>query len=157
MTNWVLGSGEAVVDRYQSHLHKGVVALLPQVLARIDARGRQFLVEEVDFGRPIGETVCVPTTDADKIVWAQRPKRYGLTRFVKNRTAEPCGSVVVILKRDDRPNLFILITAFVGRKPEPEPWDRNATAQSVVFWSSCALLWGSEPIIPGTETNVCPW
>lgn len=25
------------------------------------------------------------------------------------------------------------------------------------FWSSHALVWGSEPIVPGTETATCPW
>ncbi len=155
---WKLGSGEVVADRHQSHLHSGVAALLPEVLARISAGGRQFLVEEVDFGRLIGETVCVATSDADEIIFAQRLRRAGLTRFVKNRIAEPCGSVVVILKKDDRdPSTYVLITAFIGHKPEPEPWDRNATEQSAAFWGSHALIWGSEPTVPGTETSVCPW
>ena len=161
MTTWVLGSGEPVVDRYQSHLHSAVEVLLPEALARIDARGRQFLIEEVDFSRPIGKTVCVATSDADEIVFAQRPRRAGLSRFVKNRVAESCDSVVVILKTasgaEAAMGAYVLVTAFVGHKPEPEPWDRNATPQSVVFWNSHAMIWGSEPVVPGTETNMCSW
>ncbi|MFA6272089.1 MAG: hypothetical protein WC693_03195 [Patescibacteria group bacterium] len=152
----MLKSGEAVIDRHQSHLHPGVVALLPDALRRIDAVGRNFLIEEVDFGQLIGETVCVQTTDADKIVWAKRPGRFGLTRFVKNRTTELCSVVTIILKRDGREDFYILITAFVGHRPEPEPWDRNATEQSVAFWRSHALVWGYEAIVPGTETDECP-
>ena len=158
MSNWVLGSGEAVVDRHQSHLHPGVAALLPEALARINAGGRQFLTEEVVFDHVVGETVCVPTTDADKIVFAQRPRRAGLTRFVKSRAAEPCSALTVILMTArGEAGAYVLVTAFVGHRPEPEPWDRNATEQSVAFWDSHALVWGSEPTIPGTETTVCPW
>ena len=154
--NWKLASGEAVLDRYNSHAHNSVRHLLPDVFARVLSQGRNFFIEEVDLDQIIGETVCVPTTDADEIVWAQRPKRFGLTRFVKNRTAEQCSKVVVILKKGDRGD-YVLITAFVGSRPEPEPWDRNATPKSVEFWSTHALVWGSEEIIHGTETNQCPW
>lgn len=162
MESWILGSGEAVVDRAQSHLHLGVAVLLPEALARIDARGRQFLIEEVDFGRLIGETVCVGTTDADEIVFAQRPRRAGLTRFVKNRVAEPCSAVTVILKMGDRSSTYVLITAFLGQLAEKEPWDRSIRtddefARAKNFWSAHALVWGSESIVPGTETTVCPW
>lgn len=161
-----LKSGEDVIDRYQSHLHESVLSHLPTALARIDSRGRKFLVEEVSFDSPIGETICVPTGLGDEIVFAKRPKRFGLTRFVKNRAAEPCSSVVVILKADDNGG-YILITAFVGCRPEPEPWDsRNFSQQANPqkaeqlareFWNSHALVWGCEEVIPNTETTACPW
>lgn len=152
-----LASGEAVYDRHNSHVHGEMLSLLPEALAKVDANGRKFFIYEQDFGRVVGETVCVPTTDTDEIVWAKRPKRFGHSRFVKNRSPEPCSKVVVILKQDDYESYYVLITAFVGHRPEPEPWDRNATANSRVFWNSHALVWGSEPIVPGTETSVCPW
>lgn len=154
----LLMSGEPVVDRYNSHLRESVAALLPVALAQISSQDRSFLIEEVDFGWPIGETTCLPTGPVDKIVYARRPKRSGLTRFVKGRAPEPCSSVVVILKTaDDEPEAYVLVTAFIGHKPEPEPWDRNATANSRAFWNTHALVWGSEPVILGTETSECPW
>lgn len=154
---WVLKSGEIVVDRHQSHLHQSVAHLLPDALSQIETRGRNFFIEEVDFGRPIGETICVATGHDDKIVYAKRPKRFGFSRFVKNRTPEPCDRIMVILKRDDFKDYYVLITAFVGHRPEPEPWDRNANGNSLAFWNSHALVWGCEPVIPGTETSKCPW
>jgi len=153
-----LRSGEPVVDRYNSHLHPSVAAVLPAALARVDSNGRSFLIEEVDSGRPIGETTCLPTGPGDEIVYARRPKRSGLTRFVKGRVPEPCSSVVIILKTaDGELGAYVLLTAFIGHKPEPEPWDRNATANSRSFWRTHALVWGSEPVIPGTEISECPW
>ena len=70
---------------------------------------------------------------------------------------KPCDKVVVILKKDDFEDYYVLITAFIGHRPEPEPWDRNANGNSLEFWNSRALVWGCEPTIPDTETNVCPW
>lgn len=145
-----LDSGEEVVDRPRSHLHPGVGELLPEALSKISANGRSFLIEEVDFGRPIGEKMCVVTGPDDEIVFAQRPHRFGLTRFVKNRRPEPCTSVVVILKKAEDADYYVLITAFIGHRPEPEPWDRNATAASFAFWDQHALVWGSEPVVAGT-------
>jgi len=157
---WRLKSGEEVVDRFRSHLHSTVAPLLPDALARVEGRERQFLVEEVDFGRIVGQSTCVATGPGDEIVFAQRPGRWGLTRFIKNRQPEPTTSVVVILKTaagKGHEGKYVLVTAFLGRKAEPEPWDPRATAASRDFWGSHALIWGSEPIVPGTETIVCPW
>ena len=81
---WKLKSGERVVDRHRSHLHESVVPLLPAALAQIDSNGRNYFVEGVDFDQPIGETICVATGPGDEIVYAQRPNRAGLTRFVEN-------------------------------------------------------------------------
>lgn len=152
-----LGSGEEVFDRHNSHAHGEVASLLPEALAAIESHGRKFFIHEHDFGRVVGETICVPTRPSDEIVFAKRPKRFGHSRFVKNRQPEPCTKAVVILKRDDYEDYYVLITAFVGHRPEPEPWDRNATARSSEFWATHALVWGAEEVIPGTETTVCPW
>ena len=153
-----LGSGQLVIDRPQSHLHESVLQILKEALSRVHLSGEQFSLQRVDFEEVVGETVCVVTSDKDEVIFAQRPKRFGLSRFVKNRTPEPCSSVCMILKRaEDQVNTYVLITAFIGVCPEPEPWDRNATEKSIEFWSSHALVWGSEEVVPGTETTECPW
>lgn len=164
-----LGSGEVVYDRPRSHIHGEVASLLPEALGRIESAGRSFFIEEVDFGQIIGETTCVATRPGDQIIYAKRPKRYGHSRFVLNRTPEPCSSLVVILMKaqDGDYDYYVLITAFVGHRPEPEPWDRRnfsqqpnpakAERRSRKFWANYALVWGSEPIVPGTETTKCPW
>jgi hypothetical protein len=132
--------------------------LLPEALSHVESGGCEFIVTQVDFDRIVGESVCVATEAGDQIVYAQRPKRFGLTRFVKNRKPEPCKSVVVILKTaDGQLGAYVLLTAFIGQKAEPEPWDRNATAKSREFWNFHALVWGAEPIIDGTQTTSCPW
>lgn len=130
--------------------------VLCEALSLVHLSTEQFSVQQVDFDQVVGETTCVATSDTDEIVFAQRPCRRGLTRFVLKRQPDPATSVVVILKRIEEGN-YLLITAWIGKKSEPEPWDKNATENSVKFWSSHALVWGSEEIIKGTETTVSPW
>lgn len=159
MADWLLADDTPVVDRAASHIHETAAAFLAPTLARIEPRDRKFLVETVEFDFIVGETICVATGAGDQIVYAQRPGRRGLSRFVKNRKPEPTNAVSVVLKKNDRGDgdYYVLITAWCGHAAEPEPWDRNATEKSVAFWNSHALVWGSEPTIPGTETTVCPW
>ena len=154
-----MGSGQRVVDRSNSHIHPGVLSLISEVLRKIHFYGEIDAIQ-VDFENVVGNSIRVSTSTEDEIIYAMRPssKGRGLTRFVKNREPRPSKSVTVILmKAKWADNLYVLISAFIGEKPEPEPWDPHATAQSVSFWNHNALVWGSEEIIPGTETTVCPW
>lgn len=154
-----LASGEPVVDRKDSHVasHAAVLPLLAETFSHVHTYGREEFCEEIGFGRVVGKTICVATSDADEIVYAKRPGRRGLTRFVKNRDPESTSSVTACFKRTTG-GTFLLMTAFIGSRAPAEPWDRRwATEESVHFWNSHALVWGEEETIPGTETTVCPW
>lgn len=156
-----LASGELVVDRKDSHVasHESVMPLLAETFSQISSEGRETFCDEVDFGRNIGETICVHTNSSDdqNIVFAQRPNRLGLTRFVKDRTVEPTSKVTACFKRTSGGG-YLLMTAFVGGRAPAEPWDTKfADASSREFWSTHALIWGEEKTILGTETNQCPW
>lgn len=150
----LLKNGERVSDRHKSKITKELLSLLPEALATIEANKQNFFIAEVDMQRVVGETICVETNDNDEIVYAKRVfvKNERLTRFVKNRSAEPCQFITVILKRDQNDlTHYIMIDAFIGKKAEPEPGDPNENDNSVIFWSKHALVYGSQEIIPGTE------
>ena len=159
---WVLADGAEVRDRQDSHLqthaqaYPALLAALPEAFSKINPQGRDFIAEEADMGRVIGNSILVATSDQDEIVYAQRLNRVGLTRFVKNREAEPCRHIVVLLKKAQE-GFYILLTAFVGKLVPNEPWDENAEPESVPFWNTHALIWGHEETVPGTETSDCPW
>lgn len=161
--SWQLADGTPVVDRKDSHFtshaeeYPKLLAILSEALRKIDPQGRDFIAEEVDMGCVIGGSICVETRPGEVVTFAQRPNRPGLTRFVKNREPEPCKYLTVILKRAGEGKLYVLMTAFVGRRVPDEPWSEYATPQSVPFWNTHALIWGFGPIIPDTETNMCPW
>jgi hypothetical protein len=132
--------GFQVVDRHNSHNHTSDMELLAEAISRIETNGRQFLVTELDMGRIVGATHCVETDGTDDIYYETRPGRRGPSRMVRNRKPEPCSHMVVILKKEDMGRFYILITSFVGKMAEPEPWDRNATPRSESFWANHALI-----------------
>jgi hypothetical protein len=146
----------AVLDRPNSHTHMAP-DLLTEVIARLEPPALPFVKLRVDLGRVVGQSICVQTGTQDAIVYARRVNRQGPTRFVCDRRPVDCHSVIVILKATAMPKAFILISAFIGDHAEPEPWDRNATPAAWEFWRHHALIWGAEPVVPGSETSHCPW
>ena len=148
--------GKAVYDRMDgSHFHPegGLTPeLLSVALGEIDTRDRNILGEVVEFEKPVGETTCVGVGPEDEVVMVYRKGRRGQTPMVKNRGAEPCSTVKVVLTRDRHPGSrgsYELLTAFVGKDSPIEPWDPNyhnedAQRSSEEFWSSHALLYDEE-------------
>ncbi len=136
-----LASGEYVFDRPRSHLHGDIGELLAEVLAQIESANADLIVRQVDLKRVVGKRICVETSSADTIVFARRQNRKGLTRFVVGRDPEDCSSVVVVLKKDEYSETYVCITAYVGERSEPEPWDPHATENSVPFWQTHAMIW----------------
>lgn len=147
-------------DRASSHIHNqgNIKSLLSQALASVEPKDRPFITESVDFGREVGRSVCIETKEGDEIIFAQRQGRQELTRFVKGREPEPTSSITFGLLRDKEPgqNQYICLFAYMGPKSEVEPWDKNANDAARTFWSSHALVWGTEPVVEGTETKEEP-
>ncbi len=146
-----LKSGESVFDRNRSHLHGTVRDFLAEAFGKTECLGRDFIAEQVDLGRIIGHGGRVKTTDADDIVYARRYGRKGLSRFVLGRSPDPTCYVTIVLKRDGLSEDFLCLTAYVGPKSEPEPWDVHATPASLEFWQNHALIWDGEEIVPNSE------
>lgn len=155
-----LATGEPVHDRpHESHFathadaNPELPALVAEALGQVHSGG--FIATAVDLGREVGRSICVPADASEDIVFARRPNRHGLTRFVRGKQPVPTSSVSVVAR--PREDWYELLTAWVGALAPPEPWDRNATAESAEFWSRHALVWGAEEVIPGTETSARPW
>ena len=144
--------GAEVYDRPDSHFHSegGMTAdLLASALSVIDTEGRSFLKEKVDFDHPIGETTCVEVGPEDEIVMVYRKGRSGQTPMVKNREANPCSSVVAILKKDrsvkDKP-VYELVTSYIGIDSPREPWDPGISTEeeknaSEEYWRTHAIIY----------------
>lgn len=158
-----LKNGAPVYDRPVSHIHTEydkIYEMLTDVLPDISLSGtNEVFTCSHDFGDVIGESIRVVTDEHDEIVYAQRYRRKGLTRFAKNRTLRPTSVLTVCLKRDSYVDIeqYILMTAYIGEQAPPEPWDKDATPESALYWKQNALVWGTVPVVPGTETTDCPW
>lgn len=126
-----------------------------EVISSIDAEGNVVRVE-TDLGRVIGETDLVETTEQDEIVYARRPLRgVQYSRFVKNKSSSPTSWVTVDLRKDGEN--YRIYTAFVGRLAPSFPGGDFLAEKSREFWSTHALVWGSQEVVLGTETTECPW
>ena len=110
---------------------------------------------EGDTGEIIGMSSLVETVNGDKIVYALRPLRKTYSRFVKNKKPVPTSWVTIDIRQKD--DEYFLYTAFVGRLTPSFPGGDYLPEQSKEFWSKHALVWGSQEIVPGTETTICPW
>jgi len=166
-----LAAGEPVIDRVNSHVKSRALGrkLLADSLNRVNPRGNAFHLEQVNFGTVVGNSNCVPTSPGDRIIFAQRPGRRGYTRFVKGRRPEPCNSVVVIIKAiiEGGQRLYVLVTAFVGKAAQPEPWDTKAILnqdnpsiaywEALEFWENHALIWDPAEVVAGSTISRCPW
>lgn len=148
--------GYEVYDRVDSHFHAEgglTLELLKEALSYMYANGANFKVKVVHFKRIVGINNCVAIRNFDEVVMVYRKGRKGPTPMVKNRGGEPCKEITIIIRKDkENTNRYTLITAFVGGKSQPEPWDKRLKpgskelAESIEFWQTHALLYNEELI-----------
>ena len=110
---------------------------------------------DIDTGSTIGTSDLVETTDESEIVYAKRPIRSIYSRFAKNTKPTPTSWITIALKK--KGGDYWLHTAFVGKEVPSFPGGDYRPDESREFWSKHALVWGSQDIVPGTETTKCPW
>jgi len=77
------------IPKKHMRLHEADMPMVVQAIGKIDVMNETFIKTTVDFGRVIGSTICVPTTEDDEIVFASRVGRQTKTRFVIGRSPEP--------------------------------------------------------------------
>jgi hypothetical protein len=154
-----LASGEKVFLRSTSHVHDNpeLEKYLTTALGKIVSNNQNFIEGEVDFGETIGLSRCVTTLPTDEIIFAMRIGRKGYTRFVKHRDPEPTSKLTIILTKDKQTNGYFVLTTYIGSRSELEPWDYRATDKALEFWKHHALVYGTEPIVEGTETSEPKW
>lgn len=136
---------------HQSKLRAAVEKVIPT----LDG-GPDWIRIEHDTGDVVGTTDLVATTDGDDIVYAKRPRRQTYSRFVKGKQSLPTSWITIALRKTEE-HEYKLYTAFVGRSTPSFPGGDYLPEQSKEFWSKHALVWGSQEVIPGSETKECPW
>lgn len=113
---------------------------------------------QIDTGEVIGTTDLLLTTQEDDIVYAKRVARSTYSRFVKNKQPTPTSTIVVDIRHDrNSPTDYFLYTTYIGPLTPSFPGGNYLPEQSIEFWSTHALVWGTQEIIPGSETTICPW
>jgi hypothetical protein len=153
---------EVIFDPVNSHIatHFADTPLLKaaviEALKNTDVDGDDMFFE-YNFGRVIGTTDLVETTDTDEVVFAIRTNRDVYTRFTTSQQPQDCPTVTIALKKHDDDGCYVLWSAWIGYIGPAFPGDANETPDSKLYWSCHALVWGRQDVQPGTETTVCPW
>ena len=113
---------------------------------------------QIDTGEIVGTSDLIKTTPGDDIIYAKRVARSTYSRFVKNKQPTPTTFIVIDIRQNtNRQTDYYLYTAYVGTLTPSFPGGKHLPEQSIEFWSTHALVWGTQEIIPGSETTVCPW
>ncbi|MDB5264702.1 MAG: hypothetical protein JWN64_273 [Parcubacteria group bacterium] len=134
--------------------HPKLLDVVEHIIPTLEGGGEWIRVEK-DLGEIIGTTDLVETVEGDEIVYALRPRRSIYSRFVKGKESTPTSWITIALRKSE--GGYDLYTAFVGRDTPSFPGGDHLSEQSKEFWSTHALVWGSQEVIPGTETPLCPW
>ena len=99
----------------------------------------------VDFGKVVGKTACVKTTEQDDIRMECRPGRELPSRVVYNREAEDTSLLTVGICTDDD-GLETVFTSFYGELAPKELNDPRLNdeerPEAEAFWATHALIVG---------------
>lgn len=154
-------NGIYVYDRAVSHFHEegGLTKeLLSEAISKIEFNKHVGSVRNivVKMGRVVGKTSCVALQPNDDVVFVYRKNRIGRTPMVRNREAEDCDSITVVLKRKSK-NEAVMLTGYIGTGSPREPWDRalsnKARYESIRFWKQHALVF-NENTVDWTRTKI---
>jgi hypothetical protein len=135
------------------------------------------------MGRVVGEMDLVDTHPSDwegpeetRIRWARRVNRETWTPLVVREKRPLTNFVVVVLKHLELaqfdpqtldPKLLEpdmagrqqhdLYTTYIGRKTPSLPGDTYEAEESLPYWLSHALIWGTQAVQEDTVKFDCPW
>jgi hypothetical protein len=164
---YTLNGIQVIVDPVNSHAAThledtpGLGGLLAEVLAKkevdVYAEGDgDTMIFDMDLERPVGVSYQVPTDETDDIVYAVRKNRDTYMRFTRSRPPEPTSCVSVILKRETN-SRYSLFSGWVGPRTPAIPGTQHATPESFDFWTTHALVWGTQEVDEASITTQCPW
>lgn len=117
------------------------------------------VAKDIDMGKIIGNSDVVKIDQTDDVIYAMRKNRndQGYVPFTKSRTSEPSSLISMYLTKIDS-ETYLLASAWIGSYELPKfPQMKDATSESIPYWTNHAFVWGSQEIIPGSVQRTCPW
>lgn len=153
-------NGERVffdIEKTNIRLHiienNNLLTLMKEAIEKSDVTGDKVALQ-VDLGRVVGTTSCVPTDENDEIVYAKRIDREKYSRFVKHRELLPTTSVVVILFKES--DGYMVWSGWCGELLPQEPDGEGGTRTARDFEQTHALVFDPRIIQSDTITNKEP-
>lgn len=132
-----------------------LLTLAKELLSSQTISGEVAAIEH-DFGRTIGGSEVVETTEKDTIVYAKRLKHETFSRFVRKRQLKPTSFLSMSLKKWDDGS-YEVSDIWFGRQMPAFPLDETATAESKSFWKSHAFVFEGQLLQFRTLTKEAPY
>lgn len=144
-------SGHVIVipEETVEHLkaHPDVWDVLKEAVGLLVLDG-SFCAKDVDLGRVIGKSGCVPASkiSVDEVTtFALRTNRTRPSRVVVADKVDTSKVSIIAAPKDE--STYTLFTAWIGELAPKEPGDAASEAEregSLAFWTSHALVWDAE-------------
>ena len=131
----------------------GLLVLVIELIRQSEISGENVGIE-FDFGKVIGKTSCVETTDEDEVVYAKRKQRDSFSRFVKNRELEDTTLVSAVFFKKNYG--YLLWSAWCGALVPTSPDSEGRMKTSEGFWQNHALVYDKDLIQEGTVQSDRP-
>ncbi len=151
----VLKSGEQVYNRDSTHVDKVIKDLVLDVLPSIESNDEVHFEKSITFPSNIGICRVVNTTSNDQIYYAVRKNRKGYSRIVKGKEGEQSNVLSLALLKSSETK-YILITAYIGDRAGPEPYDKYCMPSDKEYWLNHAFVEELVEIDKNTITNIPP-
>jgi hypothetical protein len=132
-----------------------ILSLAKELLAATKLTGAKVSIEH-DFGRVIGTTEIVETTEKDAIVYAKRMKQPNYSRFVKRRQFAPSNYLSMLITKDDSGN-YELQDVWIGRHAPPFPTEEEKAPESETYWANHAIVLDGQALQLRTLTKDAPF
>jgi hypothetical protein len=127
-----------------------LVWALQQISSR-DYPGSQIVfTAELQKDRP-GINPVLSTHPGDSIVYAQRPGKKWLSRFVRDRSPERTGKLTLVLRK--RRGDYLLADLYWSSPVPGEPGSNRESTEGTGFWKNHAFVYMPELVEPGTEID----
>lgn len=153
----VLKSGEQVYNRDSTHVDKVIKDLVLGVLPSIESNDEVHFEKSITFPNNIGICRVVRATFNDQIYYAVRKNRKGYSRIVKGKEGEQSNILFLVLhKYPEDGTKYVLITAYIGDRAGPEPYDKYCMPSDKEYWLNNAFVEELVEIDNNTITNIPP-
>lgn len=132
-----------------------ILTLAKEMLAQESLNDEEIDIEH-DFGRVIGNSEIVETTAKDTIVYAKLLKREDYSRFVRKRSLLPSNYLSMSVRRI-ADNTYEIIDIWIGRLAPPFPSEEDHSPDSVLYWSTHAIVLDGQSLQVRTLTKNAPF
>jgi len=129
--------------------HPDVWDVIEEAILKVDTKGEDLVLAEVDLGRVVGRSGAVkldstPLSMTNKLQFAKRIGRTNWSR-VATTTDGPEVSTVVVIAKKEVDGQYSLLTSYIGWLSEREPSDPNLLVGDVPptleWWKDYALVY----------------